>query len=334
MSVLDSHLHIWDPPHLRYPWIEGDPRLDRPFTAADYEVGTSDVTSIVFVQADCLAEQGLDEVAWVDAVAESRALPIDGIVAFAPLEHAHLRGQWLDALQQHPRVKGVRRLLQAEPIAFLEDPRLAEGLADLVASGLPFDAGVVWQQLPALTALIRRVPGLRVVLDHLGKPPVAAGWESDDARAWSAAIRDLAALDDVHVKLSGLGAETPEHLVLEEAAAPYLSTVLDAFGPDRCMVGSDWPVSTSPHGPRAYDGWFRLVLEKSGLDPAERGAVAGATGRRFYGLDTAGTAGRRATAAASRAGSPPEWVLDPIDPPPANRAAAHHSTAAPTKEST
>ncbi|MCU1556274.1 MAG: hypothetical protein JWN09_269 [Microbacteriaceae bacterium] len=283
-DVVDSHLHIWDPSRLRYPWIESDPELDRPFTQQEYHAGHSGVSGIVFVQAGCLDEQGLDEVAWVEAVAAEGRLPIEGIVAFAPLEDAARRGAWLDALSRYPRVVGIRRLLQSEPAEFFDDPELIAGLADLAQRGLSFDACVAWHQLPALATLLHRVPELRVVIDHLGKPPVASGWTSADARVWQQSIDDLARIERVQMKLSGLGGETPQGTDLDSVAAPFIASALDAFGPERCMVGSDWPVSTKISGPRTYDDWFELVLDRSGLAGDERTMVASGAAVRFYGL--------------------------------------------------
>ena len=145
----------------------------------------------------------------------------------------------LDRLQELGKVVGIRRQLQDDPIAFFDHPGLLEGLRMLPARGLPYDACIVHEQLPALTELLSKVPDLPVVLDHLGKPPVAAG----DDGTWARNLAELAALPQVRMKLSGIAPEGSADRPVREQARSWLLTALDLFGPERCMIGSDWPVS-------------------------------------------------------------------------------------------
>jgi L-fuconolactonase len=174
---------------------------------------------------------------------------------------------------------GVRRLLQDEPLEFFEDPGLLEGLRALAASGLPFDACIRHHQLPALTTLLGKVPDLRVVLDHLAKPPVAEG----DDGTWERNLRLLAGLPQVSVKLSGMPPEFSGDQVLADAR-PWLEVTLDAFGADRSMVASDWPVSAVTAQKVLPGEWISMVLDDLGANDAERESLAWRTASTFYGV--------------------------------------------------
>lgn len=276
--MIDSHLHVWDPGRFSYPWLAGNDELDRAFTPADLD--RADGGPVVVVQADCRDEDGLGEVRWIESLATSGALTVAGIVAFAPIDRPHCREHVLDELAGSPSVVGVRRLLQDEDDELLRSDALRTGLLAVRDRGLTFDACVRWHQLRALTAALERVPGLRVVLDHIGKPPVAAGIDSDSGRAWLQALTRLSALDDVAVKLSGLPAEARDSDPWR-VAPPFIDAALAAFGADRCMVGSDWPVSTG-RSTISTEEWFGLVT--SGLHGSELTDVLDGTASTWYGL--------------------------------------------------
>lgn len=126
------------------------------------------------------------------------------------------------------------------------------------------------------------MPELTVVLDHLGKPPVAAGWGSAEAVAWYAALRELAAEPRTVLKLSGLAPEARAGSAVLEQARPFLEAALESFGPGRCLAGSDWPVS-SVHDPGlTYAGWFEFLAHGLGLDALERDEVMHRCALRTY----------------------------------------------------
>ncbi len=201
-----------------------------------------------------------------------------GVVAAVALDGPDAEAQ-LDALRANPGVVGVRHNLQSSSPAVFDSETFAAGLRAVAERGLTFDACVRWHQLPSLAALIAQAPDLDVVLDHLGKPPIAELRRLDH---WRAHLLDLAHNPRVSVKLSGLYAECPPRTAdINGASAPWLRAGLDLFGAGRAMVASDWPVST--RGGR-YDQWFRLVLDDLGLSPDEREAIASGTAIRVYGL--------------------------------------------------
>ena len=279
MALIDTHVHAWNPTTLRYPWLDGDAELGQVLLPAAIDRGHSGVTGMVFVQADCLPEQGLDEARWVNGLEWPE---LAAIVAFAPVEDVALPG-YLDELGDIGLVRGVRRLLQDEPLGFFDDDGLVAGLRELGTRGLTFDACVRHPQLDALLGLVGRVEGLTVVLDHLGKPPVAAGFASDAARAWRESIARLAAQSTVIAKLSGIAPEAASGVDLAEQASPFISFAIEQFGVQRCMVGSDWPVSEFAPASTGYASWFDIALQ--GLSPSEREHVAWRTASTTYSID-------------------------------------------------
>jgi len=247
MRVLDSHLHLWDPSRLSYSWLEG-PLLAR-FAAEEAIVArgagsTTDAGShaAVFVQADCAPEQYLDEVDWVSSIAEEAG--VRGIVAGARLDERGSVEHHLDALRARPLVVGVRHLLQSEPAGFARTDAFVAGARALAARDLSFDACVRGvEQLGDVAALASAVPDLRIVLDHLGKPEIGtADAPRGPEQAWITAISAVAAHPQVACKLSGLPAEAGGSWSAAQVQ-PFFDVALSVFGPDRLMIGSDWPVS-------------------------------------------------------------------------------------------
>jgi L-fuconolactonase len=270
-KLIDSHVHVWDPAVNDYDWLSGE--LSRAYLPEEYHDAAPETTGVIFVQAD--AVDGVAEAEWVSRLEWPQLL---GIVAHAPLEVGAPVAAHLDRLDQLGGVVGIRRLLQDEPLAFFDDPGLLVGLRLLAERGMPFDACVRHTQLPALTAVLRRVPDLPVVLDHLGKPPVATG----DDGTWARELRALAELPNVRVKLSGLAPEASPAQEFRGQATGWLLAGLDAFGPERCMVGSDWPVSAI-FPPRQTPGqWLEQVLSDAAASDGDREWLAWRSASEFY----------------------------------------------------
>lgn len=271
--ILDAHVHFWDPSERRYAWLDAQPVLKRRFGPEDYDAGHHDVAGMLFVQADCRDEEALGEARWVADLARSDPR-LRGIVAYAPVHLGAGVGEQLAALKKVAGVVGVRRLLQDEPESALLDPALAEGIRMLAAHRLTFDLCIRHRQIPAARRLVAACPDVTFVLDHLGKPPVASGaldpWRDDLAR--------LARHQNVVCKLSGLATEAaPGWRAVH--VRPFLRQALELFAPHRCMIGSDWPVSTLA---TTVEAWFDAVADD--LSPGERDAVLHATARSVYGL--------------------------------------------------
>lgn len=269
MRVMDSHLHLWDPAVLTYDWLEGP--LDGAF--GDIEINEEQLTGVeeeaaIFVQADPVEGQAIEEVRWVESIA--LASGVVAIVAGARLDRGAETIAHLDALGAFERVIGVRHLLQGEPDGFAGTAAFLDGARAVASRGLTFDACVRSHQLADVTALAAAVPDLPIVLDHLGKPQIGAATAAAEPEwKWKSELRTLARHhSQVYCKLSGLPAEAGGVWTAAQIE-PFLDVALDAFGPDRLMWGSDWPVSSvdaSQPALQAYlpgdrQRWFETVAE-------------------------------------------------------------------------
>lgn len=281
-ALVDSHVHFWDRGRLRYEWLVGaGPALERDFLPEDLvpELVSSArlrPAGLVFVQADCRPEQGVAEVEWVHELARSGA-DLLAVVAHAPLQD----GMGCEPALSHlveaaPLVSGVRRLLQDEPPGFVTGRSLVTGVRLLARHGLAMDLCVRQHQLGEVVELVDGCPDVLFVLDHLGKPQITTGGFAP----WAAMLTRLAQRPNVRCKLSGLMSEAPPQSRTPSALRPWLEHALTAFGPARCMFGSDWPVLT---GVGSYSQWADIVLDTlAGFSEEERRWVLSATATETY----------------------------------------------------
>ncbi|MCT2086504.1 amidohydrolase family protein [Microbacterium enclense] len=273
--MIDAHVHLWDPEVLTYEWLEGTP-VRRPMLPEHYEADAPGVRGAVFVQAADGDTDPVAEARWVEGLEwpSLRAI-VAGADLAAPL--SSITDQ-LDALATLPHVSGIRHLLQDLDVATF--PALVPGLAALAARGGTFDACLRHAQLPALIALLREVPELTVVVDHVAKPPMSEGIDSAAGAAWARSLAILAERPRTFVKLSGLTGEARDAGEVERHAPAFLAHAVAVFGPERSMIASDWPVSSYFGSGGSFADWVELVR---GVVPAEGwGEVAEGTARRAY----------------------------------------------------
>jgi L-fuconolactonase len=280
---IDAHQHFWHYDPDEYGWIDGSmAALRRDFQPVDArrEMARSDVDACVAVQA----RQTLEETRWLLALADAHPF-IVGVVGWVDLQSPDARAQ-LARFAAHPRLVGVRHIAQSEPDdRFLLRPGFGRGLAALKEFGLAYDILVYSRHLPVAAELAARFADQRFVLDHLGKPDVRGG----EIRDWERDIRKLAACPNVWAKLSGLVTEADWHTWTAGQLRPYLDVAFDCFGPDRLMIGSDWPVCTVAAG---YARTMAVVVDYLADRPAhERDAVLGGNAQRFWNLGTMSAAG-------------------------------------------
>jgi L-fuconolactonase len=276
VRVIDSHVHFWDRSKLDYGWLaEEQSHLAMDHLPAKLRATGADLDGLVFIQADCRDDQGFDEASWVHDLAE-QGVPVLAVVAHAPLE-TDAAARRLDELTTLPLVRGIRRLLQDERPGFAVDPRFVEGVRQLAARDLTFDLCIREHQLRECLELTARVPEVTFILDHLGKPNVSDG----DFREWSMQIDELASRPNVRCKLSGLGNEAQPQDRTMVGFRPWIEHAINAFGADRCMYGSDWPVSTLA---TTYLEWFDIITTiTSELTDQERDLIMAGTALATYG---------------------------------------------------
>lgn len=279
MRVFDAHLHLLNPPTLRYGWLAGD--LDAVHGPSQLSATYDDEErAAVFVQADVEPEHAVAEVDWIVSVAPEAG--VKGIVAWAPLEDSSRTRRLLDHYRGIPLVRGVRRLMQSMPDDLIRGASFRASCGLLAERDLVFDACVRWPQLAEVTSLADAVPELRIVLDHLGKPPVdlVDGRQLEDSD-WARHLASLALRPSVQCKLSGLPAEFPGPWTSSQIT-PFLDVALTHFGPDRIMYGSDWPVSA--RDPLEARRWRRSVASwaTDRLGPGGADAVMWRNAERAY----------------------------------------------------
>jgi L-fuconolactonase len=275
--IVDSHIHFLDPALVHYDWLDDVPALNRSALPGDVDTGGYRIDGFVFVEADCRTDEAVVEVRWVSDLAREDPR-IAGVVGHVDLEVAGASRASLDAFSGIGAVVGVRRLLQDAPAGFADSVAFRTGMAQLSETRLPFDICVRHWQLGDADRLAADFPDVTFVLDHVGKPDIRAGL----AEPWRADITRLASRPNVFCKLSGLTTEADHESWSEQQIRPYLLHAIDAFGPSRCMYGSDWPVATLA---TTYVRWLELVLDVvSDLTTAERGSVLSAAAVDVYGL--------------------------------------------------
>lgn len=283
MEIIDSHVHFWDPGKLGYEWHQDVPKIAKAHLPKDFTAATDgiDISGIVFVEADCQAGQKLGEVEWVDSLAQqdSRIL---GVVAAAAVDQgsAEVESQ-LKALREHALVRGVRHLIQDREPGFATRPSFIEGIQMLPSYGFSFDLCLKHAQLPEVIQLVESCPETDFVLDHIAKPGIADG----TLDPWRRHIDALASLPQVVAcKLSGLITEAKWTEWTTETLQPYVEHVVQAFGPDRLLYGSDWPVSVLAGGYQAW--WISLyeILDALLVPPLDQEKIYGTNARRVYRL--------------------------------------------------
>jgi L-fuconolactonase len=272
--LVDAHQHFWRVGQNGFSWPTPDlTAIHRDFGPADLAaVGASlDLVGSVLVQSQA-DDRDTD---WLLDLAADEPLVL-GVVGWVDLQAPDAPARIAD-LARRPKLRGLRPMLQnLDDDAWIAAPGLDPAFDALVAHGLSLDALVMTRHLPHLLALARRRPDLAVVIDHGAKPPIATGEQAD---AWARGIDALAERPQVFCKLSGLLTEAAPGQA-PDALSPYVRRLVSAFGPERLMWGSDWPVVDLAGD---YGGWLALARTLSGLTaPADLAALFGATARRFY----------------------------------------------------
>jgi L-fuconolactonase len=284
LSRVDAHHHVWDLGVRDQPWITGTAMspIRRDFGLADLSphVEAAGVTATVLVQTVTVP----GETPELLALAESSPL-VGAVVGWTDLTAGSVADD-LALLRDGPGgpwLRGIRHQVQGEPDPeWLGRADVRRGLAAVGEAGLVYELLTLPHQLPSAVRTVAALPEVSFVLDHCSKPPIASG----ELEPWAGLIRSLAARDNVTCKLSGLVTEADWRSWTAEHLRPYVEVALDAFGPDRLMFGSDWPVCLLAADYAEVVATAERLT--STLTDAERAAIFDRTARRVYGLPAHG----------------------------------------------
>ncbi len=235
-GIVDAHQHFWDPNRFEYVWMSPKVQpLVRAFLPEDLKpiVEAAGVQYTVVVQAI----SSLDEARWLLQLASKNEF-IAGVVTWCDLQSADL-GVVLDELQKHPKFKGVRHQIEDESDdSWMLRDKVVAGFRELERRAIPYDMLVRPRHLRLLTEVRDLCPGLKIVVDHIAKPRIADRL----FEPWASDLSAAAKLPNVWCKLSGMNTEANWKTWTHEDLKPYVRHVVDSFGYDRVMFGSDWPV--------------------------------------------------------------------------------------------
>jgi L-fuconolactonase len=270
---IDSHQHFWRYSAEQYPWIQPNWPIRRDFLPTDLDplIAAAGVDGSIAVQA----RQSLEETRWLLELADQSPL-IKGVVGWVDLRSPVVEQQ-LDELSRQPKFVGVRHVVQDEPDDdFLLGEAFQRGLAALKPFGLTYDLLVFPRQLPAAIKLVERFPEQPFVLDHLAKPPIKEG----RLDPWRDLIRALAAFPNCHCKVSGMVTEADWSGWRADDFKPYLEVIATAFGAERLMYGSDWPVCLLAG---SYGRVFGLAADfAQSFSTADQARFFGGNAAKFY----------------------------------------------------
>lgn len=274
--VIDSHQHFWIYDSVRDSWITPEmEKIRQNFLPEDLKpvLEANGVDGCVAVQAD----QSNSETEFLLQLAEANDF-IKGVVGWIDLRAENLYDR-LEVCSQFEKLKGFRHIVQGEPDDFLLQPDFIKGVEQLVAFGFTYDILVYPTQLAASYTFAKQLPNVKVVLDHIAKPYIRKG----EIETWARDIKKLAELPNVSCKISGMVTEADWYSWQNADFEPYLDTVFEAFGSDRLMFGSDWPVCLVA----AEYGAMKDVLGNyvTKLSKDEQKKVWGENAVKFYSLD-------------------------------------------------
>lgn len=279
--IVDSHLHLWDPAYFRMSWLDENAILNARYHVEEFaqHSRSAKIEAAVYLEVAVEPQYALLEAQYINQLA--RQMPkIKGIVAAAPVEFGEQARAYYAALAAiGPRIKGVRRLFQGESDAkFAIRPNVIRGVEILAEFGFSFDICIFHNQLPAAIELVKRVPQVQFILDHIAKPNI----REQKLTPWQRQISKMAALPNVVCKISGMTTEADHSAWKTEDLAPYMSHVLDAFGEDRVLFGGDWPVLLQS---TTYKEWVHTVdLLTSHLSDKAKRKLWNSNARRVYRL--------------------------------------------------
>lgn len=275
-TIIDSHQHFWQVGRFDYPWMSAEVEtLYRDFLPESLAplLNENGVRQTVLVQAS----NSLAETRWLLELADRHPF-IAGVVGWVDLTDSQVESQLAEFIG-HPKFRGVRHLVESEPADdWLVQPGVLRGLKVLAARGVAYDLLVHTRHLRHVLTVAERCPGLRLVVDHMAKPPIASG----KIEEWARELKLVAEIPGLHCKLSGLVTEADHLSWKTEDLRPYVERALEWFGPDRMMIGSDWPVCLLAASYEQVRTAYQSLL--GGLNDRERRRILADNAASFYRL--------------------------------------------------
>ncbi len=276
LHTVDSHHHFWDISKLEYPWMPPGPSIvRRNYLPQDLKplIDEAGIHKTILVQA----QQSLEEAHFLLDIAESNHF-VAGVVAWADIRSPGLADD-LDALMKRDNLVGVRHQIEDDPDDdWLIRGSTIRGLTEIAARGLAYDMLVRPRHMEHVPAVADKVPGLRIVIDHIAKPLIAQGI----VQPWDSLMKEIADIPGVHCKISGMVTEADHSNWTVADLTPYVAHVRDVFGMERLMFGSDWPVCLFA---ASYKQVVDAAIETIGpLTDDERAGFMGGNATRFYKL--------------------------------------------------
>jgi L-fuconolactonase len=276
--MIDAHIHLWNTNKLDYPWLEQIPAINRNFLIADYDAVIEDeqINAMVFVQCECLPEQHLQELAWVQSLADNEPR-LKAIIPWVALEKGDLVTEELAMIASDSRVKGVRRIIEfEEDIDFCIQPGFIRGVQLLGENALHCELTVGPRNFPNVMKLVEACPDTRFILDHIGSPDIING----ALHPWKDSLNTFANSGPHACKFSNLVCNADLENWTIDDLKPYAEAVFEAFGEDRIIWASDWP-----HALRAssYKRWLETARELTApLGKAAQQKIFHDNAQRFY----------------------------------------------------
>jgi L-fuconolactonase len=273
---IDAHQHFWIYKEQEYSWIdERMSKLKHEFMPADLlkELDQAGFSGSVAIQA----RQSVEETRWLLSLSQQYAF-IKGVVGWVDLQSEKIEENLIEFAGEQKFV-GVRHVIQdEEDVNFMLKKEFMRGIAYLQDYGLTYDLLIQPQHLKAARQLVRKFPELKFVVDHLAKPAI----KNRKLEPWASDLKDLARYDNVYCKLSGMVTEGDWEKWHPSDFRPYMDMVIESFGPDRTMIGSDWPVCLLAG---SYQSVSNLVLDYiKQCSENEQDKIKGNTCIDFYSL--------------------------------------------------
>lgn len=265
--IIDTHLHVIDKTALRYPWLAGEPALDRDFSYEEYarEARRVGISKSMHMEVDVAAADIEAETDFVQRLAGKPGSGIVGAISACRPEDDGFAA-FVERQLANPIVKGFRRVLHVVPDDVSEDARFRAGLKRLGGTRFTFDLCVLPRQMPRVIELVDLAPDVQFVLDHCGVPDIKGG----DFETWRGNVSEIAMRPNVTGKISGVVAYAdPERWSLDQLR-PYVEHTIGAFGWDRVVWGSDWPVCTLGGGLSTWVAATQALVAGASADEKAR----------------------------------------------------------------